>query len=131
MRNEPLNQSNDFIQKLIEVEELVRDWKRAYKNEGLSIYQLKIVLFGTDPVVWRRIEIPSNSSLNSLSWAINDAMGGESYHLHLFQVSGIEFGASEDDLDEWENDKKLKVREAYCDNKTIMLTIKTLWILLL
>ena len=39
-------------------------------------------------------------------------MGWECYHLHTFEVSGVDYGPSEDGCDPWEDDKKLKVGQA-------------------
>lgn len=91
----------------------LKEWKREKSKDGVSIYQLKVSLLETDPLVWRRIEIPSNTSLNNLSYAINFSMGWECYHLHLFKISGVEFGASDDGCDPWESDKTLKVSQAF------------------
>jgi len=45
-----------------------------------------VVLSGTDPLVWRRIEVPEDYSFWDLHVAIQDAMGWLDYHLHEFHV---------------------------------------------
>lgn len=50
-------------------------------------YQLKIVLMGIRPPIWRRIQIPSSYTFWDLHVAIQDAMGWEDYHLHQFEFS--------------------------------------------
>ncbi len=48
--------------------------------------QFLIVLPGTDPLVWRRIQVPDTYSFWDLHVAIQDAMGWKDYHLHEFEV---------------------------------------------
>lgn len=51
------------------------------------VYQFLVILTGTDPLVWRRIQVPAKSSFWDLHVAIQDAMGWEDYHLHEFQLA--------------------------------------------
>src|SRR5580658_3009667 len=39
----------------------------------------------TNPLVWRRIEVPANYSFWDLHVAIQDSMGWQDYHLHEFR----------------------------------------------
>ena len=50
------------------------------------VHQFLIVLTGTDPLVWRRIQVPDGYSFWDLHVAIQDAMGWLDYHLHEFTV---------------------------------------------
>jgi len=50
------------------------------------VHQFLIVLAETDPLVWRRIQIPEFCSFWDLHVAIQDAMGWLDYHLHEFRV---------------------------------------------
>ena len=85
----------------------------------VSIYQIKISLLGTEPEVWRRLEVTSNMSLNSLAFAINMSMGLECYHLHLFEIGNREYGDVEhDDYCEWYNDRNYNVSDAFKKNNT-------------
>ena len=55
--------------------------------ESLDLaYQLRIVLQGTDPAVWRLIQVPGSSTFWDLHVAIQDAMGWEDSHLHVFSL---------------------------------------------
>jgi hypothetical protein len=49
-----------------------------------SDLQLKIVLHGTKPPLWRRVVLPSDTSLGTLHDAIQVAFGWHGGHLHLF-----------------------------------------------
>jgi len=48
------------------------------------VCQFLIVLPKTDPLVWRRIQVPENYSFWDLHVAIQDAMGWKDCHLHEF-----------------------------------------------
>src|SRR5216683_91103 len=50
------------------------------------VHQFLIVLSRTDPLVWRRIQVPLTYSFWDLHVAIQDAMGWLDYHLHEFRV---------------------------------------------
>ncbi|MFN2427913.1 MAG: plasmid pRiA4b ORF-3 family protein [Candidatus Binatia bacterium] len=50
------------------------------------VHHFLVVLGETDPVVWRRIEVPERYSFWDLHVAIQDAMGWQDYHLHEFAV---------------------------------------------
>jgi hypothetical protein len=49
---------------------------------SLSLYQLRIVLHGISPLVWRRLRVPADSTLADLHGAIQTSFGwpGESRH---------------------------------------------------
>jgi len=59
--------------------------KRAAPRLKL-VHQFLIVLSGTDPIVWRRIQVPERYSFWDLHVAIQDAMGWLDYHLHEFRL---------------------------------------------
>lgn len=48
------------------------------------IFQLKIVLEGSKPSIWRRIAVSSEATFFDLHAAIQDAFGWEGGHLHQF-----------------------------------------------
>ena len=50
------------------------------------VIQLLVVLPNTDPLVWRRIQVPETYSFWDLHIAIQDAMGWWDYHLHEFEL---------------------------------------------
>jgi hypothetical protein len=51
------------------------------------VHQFVIVLANSDPLVWRRIQVPEHYSFWDLHVAIQDAMGWSDYHLHEFRVA--------------------------------------------
>ena len=58
--------------------------KRVTRPE--HVCQFLVVLPNTDPLVWRRIQVPENYSFWDLHVAIQDAMGWKDNHLHEFIV---------------------------------------------
>lgn len=57
-------------------------------DEGVNVYQLKIVLCDSDPLIWRRILIPCSVLLSDLHIVIQNCMGWQNYHLHQFIKDG-------------------------------------------
>lgn len=52
------------------------------------VLQFKIELIGIEPLIWRRIQVPSYYNFWDLHVAIQDAMGWQDYHLHSFEIKG-------------------------------------------
>jgi len=69
------------------------------------VHQFLVVLTGTQPLVWRRIQVPQTATYWDLHVAIQDAMGWEDMHLHEFRLGipkdglGIRVGMDEEDDD--------------------------------
>lgn len=55
-----------------------------------SVSQFRIELLGTDPPVWRRIQLAADATFWELHTAIQDAMGWQDYHLHEFTLLGTD-----------------------------------------
>lgn len=60
-----------------------RPRKQARPHPAL---QFLVVLLQTNPLVWRRIQVPGDYSFWDLHVAIQDAMGWQDYHLHEFRL---------------------------------------------
>jgi hypothetical protein len=63
-------------------------------KSGVSqkVVSLKLTLRDTKPPVWRRLLVPSETTLADLHHAIQAAMGWEDYHLHTFNIAGRQYG---------------------------------------
>lgn len=57
-----------------------------------SIHQLKITLTGVRPPIWRRVQVPSDTSLGELHDVFQTAMGWFDGHLHQFEAGGVRYG---------------------------------------
>jgi hypothetical protein len=49
---------------------------------------LKVALLGVDPPVWRRVRVPSITSLGTLHSVVQVLFGWDGDHLHVFDVKG-------------------------------------------
>ncbi|MGI8496488.1 MAG: plasmid pRiA4b ORF-3 family protein [Gemmatimonadaceae bacterium] len=58
------------------------------------IHQFLIVLSNTNPLVWRRIQVPADYTFWDLHVAIQDAIGWLDYHLHQFTVVNEDKGVA-------------------------------------
>ena len=55
-----------------------------------TVHQLKVVLRDTE--VWRRLLVPSTTTLARLHDVLQRAMGWQDYHLHEFEIGGVRYG---------------------------------------
>jgi len=62
-----------------------------------QIYQLKISLAEVSPPVWRRVLVPGGYTLDRVHRVIQYAMGWYGYHLHSFDIDGIQYGEPDPD----------------------------------
>jgi hypothetical protein len=60
----------------------------------LSIYQLRIVLRGISPLIWRRVLVPSSITLAHLHTILQILFAWSDEHLHSFHIHGREYGSS-------------------------------------
>ena len=59
---------------------------------SLAIYQLRVVLCGVSPLVWRRLLVASNTSLAELHAILQRAFAWSDDHLHRFLIHGTAHG---------------------------------------
>ncbi len=71
------------------------------EEKPAPIYQLKVSLAFSDPVIWRRLQIPGNISLAQLHHIIQKCMGWNDIHSHRFLVGKV-FYAPSDGGEPWE-----------------------------
>ena len=62
-----------------------------------SVYQLKVILAGSQPPIWRRVQIRSTTTLGRLHNILQTVMGWTNSHLHQFIVGEARF--SDPDFD--------------------------------
>ena len=55
---------------------------------GSTIYQLKVILTGIYPEIWRRLLVSGNTTLSTLHEVLQTAMGWTNSHVHRFSVAG-------------------------------------------
>ena len=59
---------------------------------SIAVYQLRVVLCGVSPLVWRRLLVVSTTSLGELHEILQDAFGWSGEHLHRFLIHGVAYG---------------------------------------
>ena len=75
-----------------------------------EIYQLKVTLKGSQPPIWRRLQVPSDITLGQLHLVLQMAMGWHDSHLHHFIVSGVFFSVpSRDDFEPVRDERRFKL----------------------
>lgn len=57
-----------------------------------TVYQLKVVLKGISPMIWRRLLVSGQSSIEDLHYILQIAMGWSDEHLHQFVIHGKRYG---------------------------------------
>ena len=65
-----------------------------------SIHTIKVSLRYMKPPVWRRLQVPSTTSLAELHDIIQTAMGWCDCHLHQFEVNGVHYADTEQTLED-------------------------------
>ena len=70
-------------------------------NNGVTmarmIYDLRVTLEGVSPPVWRRVLVPAGYTLDRVHRVVQYAMGWSNYHLHVFEVDGVQYGVPDPD----------------------------------
>src|SRR6202035_4549217 len=59
---------------------------------SIAIYQLRVVLCGVSPLVWRRLLVVSTTSIAELHEIPQSAFGWSGEHLHRFLIHGAAYG---------------------------------------
>src|SRR6266851_5043938 len=67
-------------------------------SAGTAVQAIKVVLRGSKPPIWRRLEVPSDTTLERLHDVIQQAFGWEGYHMWVFETPGGEYGIADREL---------------------------------
>jgi hypothetical protein len=65
--------------------------KKTFEN----VYQLKLSMKGISPQIWRRIQVPEDSTFLDLHKAIQAVMKWDNYYLHEFKILNPKTGKPE------------------------------------
>jgi hypothetical protein len=57
-----------------------------------AIYQLKVLLQGISPMIWRRLLVYSTTTITDLHHILQITMGWSDDHLHVFRIHGKKYG---------------------------------------
>ena len=77
----------------------VRDSGDSVNNGSVPrhIFQLRVALDGITPEVWRRVLVPGGYTLDRVHRVIQHTMGWWDYHLHSFDIGGVQYGEPDPD----------------------------------
>jgi len=91
--------------------------------DGASVLQIKVILRGTRPPVWRRLLVPSTITLERLHHILQVVMGWTDSHLHEFRAGDASYGTPEPDWDEDEvvSERRVRVGELLQEPKDRLL----------
>jgi hypothetical protein len=74
-----------------------------------QVYQLKITLRDIKPPVWRRVQV-KDCTLPKLHDIIQTCMGWDGYHLHAFDIGGVQYSEPDPDgMMDAEDERKFKL----------------------
>ena len=77
-----------------------------------TVHQLTITLLGVEPLVWRRVHVPSSVTLSRVHGDLQAAMGWSNSHLHQFEIKGLRYGSPDPDYVSVFGDPVLDERKA-------------------
>ncbi|MFK7936207.1 MAG: plasmid pRiA4b ORF-3 family protein [Saprospiraceae bacterium] len=107
---------DDFFDDEIAQEMLLDKIKETYSNEDPGIpLQFKITLIGTNPKIWRRIQIGENVSFQQLHFVLQASMGWMNAHLHEFRINDRRIGIIDEDYrdDKVESETEVKLSDLH------------------
>lgn len=58
------------------------------------IYQLRVILEGISPMLWRRLLVPGVYSIADLRYILQIAFDWDNVHLHRFEIYSKEYGSA-------------------------------------
>ena len=73
-------------------------------KNATSSYQLQVLLNGTQPPIWRRLQVPGNANLCWLHAVLQVTMGWTNSHLHQFISEEHIYADPSAELDQFEGD---------------------------
>ncbi|MFJ1550266.1 plasmid pRiA4b ORF-3 family protein [Streptomyces sp. NPDC088246] len=71
---------------------------RSRTAPGKVVHKIKVTLCGSRPPIWRRLEVPSNTTLQQLHHLIQTAFGWEDYHMWAFEIGHGRYGIADREL---------------------------------
>jgi hypothetical protein len=77
------------------------------------LYQLKVVLLGGEPPVWRRLQVPGDAKLDWLHAVLQVAIGWTNSHLHQFKVGEASYSDTRHYAAEFEDDPEIFEESAF------------------
>ena len=83
--NEEDNDTDDEEEREDYVSPYPKDYPKYLMRRDVKKWTIRISLQGIRPIIWRKLEVPSNISMAFLGFVLLEAMGWENEHLHQFR----------------------------------------------
>ena len=64
------------------------------ESSPATVYQLRVVVRGISPLIWRRLLVPADTTIAELHAILQTVFGWSGEHLHRFLIHGREYGIS-------------------------------------
>ena len=58
------------------------------ESSPATVYQLRVVVRGISPLIWRRLEVPATTTIAGLHSVLQTVFGWSGEHLHRFLIHG-------------------------------------------
>ncbi len=80
------------------------------KPDDSPVYQLKITLRESKPLIWRRVQVRGSTTLAKLHHILQVVMGWTDSHLHQFIVDGVYYGIPDPEWPDFEMESERRVK---------------------
>jgi len=60
-----------------------------------TVYQLRVVVHGVSPLIWRRLLVRADTTIAGLHAVVQAAFGWDGEHLHRFVIHGVALSGAE------------------------------------
>ncbi|MDO8578515.1 MAG: plasmid pRiA4b ORF-3 family protein, partial [Dehalococcoidales bacterium] len=71
--------------------------KNIPKKINETVYQIKVTLKESKPLIWRRVQVPGSVTLHRLHMILQYVMGWTNSHLYRFDIAGTEYSLPDPD----------------------------------
>src|SRR5258708_35827642 len=71
-----------------------------FRKSIMVIYRVHVSLLGIEPLIWRRVELSSQTTLKQFHRILQIVMGWEDHHLHEFRVGTTRYRIPAPDYDD-------------------------------
>lgn len=86
-----------------------------------SVYQLRVALRDSQPLIWRTVEVLADTTLHKLHWVVQLAMGWTNSHLHQFIIGNLRY--SQPEFDEGElgtlDERAVRLRDVLWEPRSV------------
>ena len=89
-------------------EAMISNIEHTAEAGNASLYHIKVVLLGSEPAIWRRLQVPGNARLDWLHAVLQVTLGWTNSHLHQFRVDGDCYSDTRHNFAEFEGDPEIR-----------------------